>query len=83
MKSSGMVNVGLKKQLAQDRATLSLRLTDLFYMSRWYSTLRYNNVDMVVEQPLREPQGAAEPDLENRQRQDREPPRGGQSGGGG
>ena len=47
MKSSGMVNVGLKKQFAQDRATLSLRLTDLFYMSRWYSTLRYNNVDMV------------------------------------
>ncbi|WP_022825482.1 outer membrane beta-barrel protein [Hymenobacter norwichensis] len=45
-KASGAVNLGLKKQLWADKATLSLRVSDIFATSRFRSTLRYNNVNM-------------------------------------
>jgi hypothetical protein len=45
MKASGAVNLGLKKQFWAERATLSLRVADLFNTSRWRSTLNYNNVN--------------------------------------
>jgi len=46
VRANGSLNLGLKKQLWQEKATLSLRLTDLFYTDQWRSYLRYNNVDM-------------------------------------
>jgi len=46
IRANGSLNLGLKKQLWQEKATLSLRLTDLFYTDQWRSYLRYNNVDM-------------------------------------
>ncbi|UOR06953.1 TonB-dependent receptor [Hymenobacter aerilatus] len=46
VRANGSLNLGLKKQLWQERATLSLRLTDLFYTDQWRSYLRYNNVNM-------------------------------------
>ncbi|MBO0359834.1 TonB-dependent receptor [Hymenobacter sp. BT186] len=45
-KANGAVNLGLKKQLWADKATLSLRVNDVFSTSRFRSTLRYNNVNM-------------------------------------
>ncbi|HEX8327179.1 MAG TPA: TonB-dependent receptor [Hymenobacter sp.] len=44
-KASGAVNLGLKKQLWAERATLSLRVADLLNTSRFRSTLNYNNVN--------------------------------------
>jgi len=44
-RASGAVNLGLKKQLWADRASLSLRVADIFNTSRFRSTLRYNNVN--------------------------------------
>jgi len=44
-KASGAVNLGLKKQLWAERATLSLRVADVFNTSRFRSTLYYNNVN--------------------------------------
>lgn len=46
LKASGAFNLGLKKQLWADRATLSLKVSDLFYTNGWFSTVRYNNIDM-------------------------------------
>lgn len=46
LKASGAFNLGLKKQLWADRATLSLKLSDLFYTNGWFSTVRYNNINM-------------------------------------
>ena len=45
-KAAGAFNLGLKKLLWEQRATLSLKVNDLFYTDRWRSTLRYNNIDM-------------------------------------
>ena len=47
LKASGSVNLGLKKPLWHERATLSVKASDLFATSQWRSTLRYNNIDMV------------------------------------
>ncbi|WP_179197786.1 TonB-dependent receptor [Hymenobacter crusticola] len=44
-KASGAVNLGLKKQLWAEKATLSLRVADVFNTNRFRSTLRYNNVN--------------------------------------
>ncbi|HEX8658960.1 MAG TPA: outer membrane beta-barrel family protein, partial [Hymenobacter sp.] len=44
-KASGAVNLGLKKQLWAEKATLSLRLSDVFSTNQFRSTLRYNNVN--------------------------------------
>ena len=44
-KSSGSLDVGLKKQLWHERATLSLKLRDIFYTNQFRSTLRYANND--------------------------------------
>ncbi|MGY3088876.1 hypothetical protein ACVWYF_001916 [Hymenobacter sp. UYAg731] len=44
-KASGMLNLGLKKQLWAERASLSLRVADVFNTSRFRSTLQYNNVN--------------------------------------
>jgi hypothetical protein len=44
-KASGAVNLGLKKQLWAERASLSLKVADVFNTSRFRSTLQYNNVN--------------------------------------
>lgn len=44
-KASGAVNLGLKKQLWAEKASLSLRVSDVLSTSRFRSTLRYNNVN--------------------------------------
>lgn len=44
-RSSGQVNLGLKKQLWAEKASLSLRLSDVFATNRFRSDLRYNNVN--------------------------------------
>ena len=44
-KASGAVNLGLKKQIWAEKASFSLRVSDVFNTSRFRSTLRYNNVN--------------------------------------
>ncbi|MBU6120894.1 TonB-dependent receptor domain-containing protein [Hymenobacter siberiensis] len=44
-KASGSVNLGLKKQIWAERASFSLRVSDVFNTSRFRSTLQYNNVN--------------------------------------
>ncbi len=44
-KASGAVNLGLKKQIWAERATLSLRVADVFNTNRFRSTLQYANVN--------------------------------------
>jgi hypothetical protein len=44
-KASGALNLGLKKQLWAERASLSLRVADVFNTNRFRSTLRYGNVN--------------------------------------
>ena len=45
LRSSGSVNLGVRKQLWQERATLSLKVSDLFYTSGWFSSLHYQNIN--------------------------------------
>ena len=45
LRASGAFNLGLKKQLWADRATLALKVSDLFYTNGWFSSVRYQNVD--------------------------------------
>ena len=45
LRASGTVNLGLRKQLWQEKATLSLRISDLFYSSGWFSSLRSQNIN--------------------------------------
>jgi hypothetical protein len=45
LRSSGTVNLGLRKQLWQEKATLSLKVSDLFYTSGWFSSLHYQNIN--------------------------------------
>jgi hypothetical protein len=45
-KASGYLNLGLKKQLLGDRATLNLKLNDVFNTSRFRSTMQYNNINL-------------------------------------
>ena len=45
LRASGTFNLGLRKQLWQDKATLSLKVSDLFYTSGWFSALHYQNID--------------------------------------
>ncbi|MDQ2792745.1 MAG: TonB-dependent receptor family protein [Bacteroidota bacterium] len=44
-KASGSVNLGLKKQLWAERASLSLKVADVFNTYRFRSTLQYANVN--------------------------------------
>lgn len=45
LQASGTFNLGLRKQFWQERAALSLRLSDLFYTSGWFSSLHYQNIN--------------------------------------
>jgi hypothetical protein len=45
LRSSGTVNLGVRKQLWQEKATLSLKVSDLFYTSGWFSSLHYQNIN--------------------------------------
>jgi len=45
-KASGYLNLGLKKQLWHERATLSLKLNDVFNTNRFRSSMQYNNIDL-------------------------------------
>ncbi|WP_229725425.1 outer membrane beta-barrel family protein [Hymenobacter baengnokdamensis] len=47
LRSSGYLNLGLKKQLWNGRATLSLRASDLLRTNRYRSVVTYNNINMV------------------------------------
>ncbi|MBF9224218.1 TonB-dependent receptor domain-containing protein [Hymenobacter ruricola] len=44
-KASGLINLGLKKQIWAERASFSLRVADVFNTNRFRSTLNYNNVN--------------------------------------
>jgi hypothetical protein len=46
-KASGALNVGVKKQLWNDRATLALRINDVLNVDRFRATMDYNNVHLV------------------------------------
>jgi hypothetical protein len=46
-RASGYLTMGLKKQIWHDKATLSLKVRDIFATDRWRSTVRYNNVNMI------------------------------------
>jgi len=45
LRSTGTFNLGLRKQLWQEKATLSLKISDLFYTSGWFSSLHYQNIN--------------------------------------
>lgn len=45
LRSSGTFNLGLRKQLWQEKATLSLKVSDFFYTSGWFSSLHYQNIN--------------------------------------
>ena len=45
-KASGYLNLGVKKQLADGRATLALKLADVFNTNRFRATQDYNNVHL-------------------------------------
>ena len=45
LRASGAFNLGLRKQLWQDKATLSLKISDLFYTDGWFSSLHYQNLN--------------------------------------
>ena len=45
LRASGAVNLGLRKQLWQEKATLSLKISDLFYTNGWFSSLHYQNIN--------------------------------------
>jgi outer membrane receptor protein involved in Fe transport len=45
LRASGSVNLGVRKQLWQEKAVLSLKLSDLFYTDGWFSALHYQNIN--------------------------------------
>ena len=45
LRSTGTFNLGLRKQFWQEKATLSLKFSDLFYTSGWFSSLHYQNIN--------------------------------------
>jgi outer membrane receptor protein involved in Fe transport len=45
LRASGSVNLGVRKQLWQERAVLSLKVSDLFYTNGWFSALHYQNIN--------------------------------------
>ena len=45
-KARGYVNLGLKKQFWNERATLSLKMNDVFNTNRLRSSMQYNNVNL-------------------------------------
>ena len=46
VKANYRIDLGMKKILWNDKATVSLKLRDVFNSSRYRATLRYSNVDM-------------------------------------
>jgi hypothetical protein len=44
LRASGSVNLGVRKQLWQEKAVLSLKVSDLFYTDGWFSSLHYQNI---------------------------------------
>jgi hypothetical protein len=45
LRASGAFNLGVRKQLWQDKATLSLKASDLFFTNGWFSALHYQNIN--------------------------------------
>jgi hypothetical protein len=45
-KAKGYFNLGLKKQLWNERATLSLKLNDVFNTNRFRTSMQYNNINL-------------------------------------
>ena len=45
LRASGTFNLGVRKQLWQDKAVLNLKISDLFYTSGWFSSLHYQNIN--------------------------------------
>lgn len=45
LRASGSVNLGVRKQLWQEKAVLSLKVSDLFYTNGWFSALHYQNIN--------------------------------------
>jgi hypothetical protein len=45
LRASGAFNLGVRKQLWQDKATISLKASDLFYTNGWFSALHYQNIN--------------------------------------
>jgi len=45
LRASGSVNLGVRKQLWQEKAVLSLKVSDLFYTNGWFSSLHYQNIN--------------------------------------
>ena len=45
LRASGTFNLGLRKQLWQEKATLNLKVSDLFYTNGWFSSLHYQNIN--------------------------------------
>jgi outer membrane receptor protein involved in Fe transport len=45
LRASGNVNLGVRKQLWQEKAVLSLKVSDLFYTDGWFSALHYQNIN--------------------------------------
>jgi outer membrane receptor protein involved in Fe transport len=45
LRASGSVNLGVRKQLWQEKAVLSLKVSDLFYTDGWFSSLHYQNIN--------------------------------------
>jgi hypothetical protein len=45
LRASGAFNLGVRKQLWQDKAILSLKVSDLFYTDGYFSSLHYQNIN--------------------------------------
>lgn len=45
-KASGALNLGLKKQFWQDKATLNIKVSDVLNTNRFRATMNYNNVHL-------------------------------------
>jgi outer membrane receptor protein involved in Fe transport len=45
LRAGGSINLGVRKQLWQEKAVLSLKISDLFYTDGWFSALHYQNIN--------------------------------------
>jgi hypothetical protein len=45
LRASGALNLGVRKQLWQEKAVLSLKVSDLLYTDGWFSSLHYQNLN--------------------------------------
>nr|GFC98672.1 hypothetical protein [Tanacetum cinerariifolium] len=44
LRASGALSLGVRKQLWQEKAVLSLKASDLLYTDGWFSSLQYQNL---------------------------------------